>query len=204
MQKRMHRQMCNHFRLSLLLVAFVGAISLCLHASWQPTKAWLSHWLIQYSWQHYMATGKETKPWPWADTHALAELNFVQTNKQVVVLAGGDPTTLAFSAGAVAPFNQPEAVQPFVVAGHRDSHFSLLRDVQVDDVITVKDRLGELRTYHVTSLSIVDASEQLLSLENEQSLVLITCYPFNQFAINSNSNSNQRLIVEAMRIDDQI
>lgn len=200
----MRRQMCKHLRLSLLLVAFGGAISLCLHASWQPTKAWLSHWLIQYSWQHYMATGKETKPWPWADTHALAELDFVRANKKVVVLAGGDPTTLAFSAGAVAPFNQPEAIQPFVVAGHRDSHFSLLKDVQVSDTITVTDRFGELRTYQVTSLSIVDASEQLLSLENEQRLILITCYPFNQFATNSNSASNQRLVIEAMRIDEQI
>ena len=200
----MRRQMCKHLRLSVLLVAFVGAISLCLHASWQPTKAWLSHWLIQYSWQHYMATGKETTPWPWADTHALAKLDFVRANKKIVVLAGGDPTTLAFSAGAVAPFNQPETLQPFVVAGHRDSHFSLLEDVQVDDVITVTDRFGELRTYQVTSLSIIDASEQLLSLENQQSLVLITCYPFNQLALNSNSASNQRLIIEAMRIDEQI
>ena len=200
----MRRQMCKHLRLSLLLVAFVGAISLCLHASWQPTKACLSHWLIQYSWQQYMATGKETKPWPWADTHALAELDFVQANKKIVVLAGGDPTTLAFSVGAVAPFNQPEAVQPFVVAGHRDSHFSLLKYVKVSDAITVTDRFGKLRTYQVTSLSIVDASEQLLSLENQQSLVLITCYPFNQFATNSNSASNQRLIIEAMRIDEQI
>ena len=107
----------------------------CLHASWLPVKAWLSQQLISYSWQQSIDLQQKIKPWPWADTYPIAELTFERLNKRVVVLNGGDPSTLAFSAGAIAPFNQPSSTQPFVVAGHRDSHFSFLDEVFMKDII---------------------------------------------------------------------
>ena len=105
------------------LLGLAGVI-ICIHAAWLPTKAWLSQQLISASWQQMQHSSMPIKPWPWADTYALAELSFPRLNKDMVILNGGDPTTLAFSAGAIAPFNQPNAHTPFVVAGHRDSHFA--------------------------------------------------------------------------------
>lgn len=183
----------------------VGSL-LCINASWLPTKAWLSQALISYSWQKAMTQqnqlqGNKTtntkvaiKPWPWADTFPIAELSFKRLNEDIVVLNGGDPTTLAFSAGAIAPFNQTNSAQPFVVAGHRDSHFAFLEDILMKDVISMTDQHGQSQLYQVEEIDIVDASSgQLPVLANDSSLILITCYPFNAIG----NDANERYVITA-------
>jgi len=179
------------------ILLMVGCL-LCLHASWLPAKAWLSQQLISYSWHQSMQLNEEIKPWPWADTFPIAELLFKRVNKRVVVLNGGDPTTLAFSAGAVAPFNQPLAPQPFVVAGHRDSHFSFLKEVKMEDIISLTDQYGQNQLYQVESIEIVDASAGQLPISaNDQQLILLTCYPFDTRSIVNGSRSKQRYVITA-------
>lgn len=183
----------------------IGSL-LCINASWLPTKAWLSQALISYSWQEAMTQqnqlqGNKTtntkvaiKPWPWADTFPIAELSFKRLNEDIVVLNGGDPTTLAFSAGAIAPFNQTNSAQPFVVAGHRDSHFAFLEDILMKDVISMTDQHGQSQLYQVEAIDIVDASSgQLPVLANDSSLILITCYPFNAIG----NDANERYVITA-------
>ena len=169
----------------------------CIHASWLPTKAWLSQTLISHSWQLSKGQISTIKPWPWADTFPIAELSFNRLNKQVVVLNGGDPTTLAFSPGAIAPFNQVNGVTPFVVAGHRDSHFSFLEDVQMNDVISLTNKQGINQLYQVVSIEIVDGNAGNLTLAaDDPSLVLITCYPFNK----SKKDKNERYVITARQL----
>ncbi|XQW83946.1 class GN sortase [Thalassotalea piscium] len=183
---------------------FVVGSLLCIHASWLPAKAWLSQELIHHSWQQSMdqqqkqtsdKSGKRVviKPWPWADTFPIAALSFKRLQKDIVVLNGGDPTTLAFSAGAVAPFNQTNSNKPFVVAGHRDSHFDFLEDILMKDVISMTDQNGDSQLYQVEAIDIVDASSgQLPLLADDNSLVLITCYPFDSI-----ENTNERYVITA-------
>jgi len=173
----------NKFAILLLLVG----LALCAQAWWMPTKAWLAEILIQRSWHHFVQTGQAMKPWPWADTHAIASLNFARLQREIIVLDGGDPSTLAFSAGAVAPFNQPFSYLPFVVAGHRDSHFSFLTEVDMNDVISLTDANGHIQLYQVDNIEIIDSQKQKLtsaeaSTESNSELILITCYPFNTIA----------------------
>ncbi len=174
---------------------------LCLHASWLPVKALLSQQLISYSWHQTIERQQKIKPWPWADTYPIAELSFQRLNKSIVVLNGGDPTTLAFSAGAIAPFNQASSTQPFVVAGHRDSHFSFLDEVFMKDIISLADKHGRSQLYQVEAINIVDASTgELPILADDSSLVLITCYPFTNIrnAGNfSNNDNNERYVITA-------
>jgi len=180
---------------------------LSIQASWLPAKAWLSQQLIQHSWQQSMATQANTvsanypqtasKPWPWADTFPIAELAFQRLNKSLVVLNGGDPTTLAFSAGAIAPFNQTNSTKPFVVAGHRDSHFSFLKQVAMKDIISLTNVQGRDQLYQVERIDIVDAaSGQLPLLADESNLVLITCYPFEGIG----NDANERYVITARPI----
>ena len=181
---------------------------LCLHASWLPVKAWLSEQLISYSWHQSIDLQQKIKPWPWADTYPIAELTFERLNKRVVVLNGGDPSTLAFSAGAIAPFNQPSSTQPFVVAGHRDSHFSFLDEVFMKDIISLADKHGQSQLYQVEAIDIVDASTgELPILADDSSLILITCYPFTSIRNtssntdrNTDSNGNERYVITARRL----
>ncbi len=166
----------------------------CLHASWLPVKACLSQQLISYSWRQSIDLQQRIKPWPWADTYPIAELSFERLNKRIVVLNGGDPTTLAFSAGAIAPFNQAASPRPFVVAGHRDSHFSFLNEVFMNDIISLADKHGRSQLYQVEAIDIVDASSgELPVLADDSQLILITCYPFNS----TRNNSNERYVITA-------
>jgi sortase A len=177
---------------------------LCLHASWLPAKALLSEQLISYSWHQTINLRQKIKPWPWADTYPIAELSFKRLGKSIVVLNGGDPTTLAFSAGAIAPFNQANSTQPFVVAGHRDSHFSFLDEVFMKDIISLADKHGQSQLYQVEAIDIVDASMgELPVLADDSSLVLITCYPFTNIGNTgsfTDSNSNERYVITAKRL----
>jgi len=195
----------NMSTIAFKALLLVGSL-LCINASWLPTKAWLSQALISYSWQEAMTQqnqrqGNKTtntkvaiKPWPWADTFPIAELSFKRLNEDIVVLNGGDPTTLAFSAGAIAPFNQTNSAQPFVVAGHRDSHFAFLEDILMKDVISMTDQHGQSQLYQVEAIDIVDASSgQLPVLANDSSLILITCYPFNAIG----NDANERYVITA-------
>jgi len=189
--------MKNLIKKSLLVT---GSL-LCLHASWLPFKGWLSEQLISYSWHQTVDLQQKTKPWPWADTYPIAELSFERLNKHVVVLNGGDPTTLAFSAGAIAPFNQALSTQPFVVAGHRDSHFSFLDEVVMNDIISLADKHGQSQLYQVEAIDIVDASTgKLPILADDSQLILITCYPFTNTRNIGNvadSDSNERYVITA-------
>jgi sortase A len=174
----------------------IGSL-LCLHASWLPAKGWLSQQLISYSWHQSIDLKQQIKPWPWADTYPIAELLFQRLNKRVVVLNGGDATTLAFSAGAIAPFNQTMSKQPLVVAGHRDSHFSFLDKVFINDIISLTDENGQNQRYKVETIDIIDASAGYLPiLANDSQLILITCYPFT----NTSINSNERYVITALKI----
>ena len=183
-------------KLIVSALVIVGGV-MSIQASWLPTKAWVSQQLIHNSWQQSITAHERlvvVKPWPWADTYPIAELIFQRLDKSIVVLNGGDPTTLAFSAGAVAPFNQPKATNPFVVAGHRDSHFAFLEDIAMKDVISLVDGQGKTQLYQVKNIDIVDATTgQLPLIADEQTLVLITCYPFNQLG----NDSNERYVITA-------
>jgi sortase A len=139
--------------------------------------------------------------------HCSAFISTVE--KSVVVLNGGDPTTLAFSAGAIAPFNQARSTQPFVVAGHRDSHFSFLNEVVMNDLISLADKYGQSQLYQVEAIDIVDASTgELPVLADSSQLILITCYPFtdignigtNVSRDTSNSAENERYVITAKRL----
>lgn len=184
---------------------FIAGSLLCIHASWLPVKAWLSQELISYSWQQSINSRSSLsnnlnvsiKPWPWADTFPIAELSFKRLQKNIVILNGGDPTTLAFSAGAIAPFNQTNSAKPFVVAGHRDSHFAFLEDILMKDVISMTDQYGQSQLYQVEAIDIVDAATgQLPVLANDSSLILITCYPFNGI----DQDANERYVITAKRL----
>jgi len=174
---------------------------LCLHAAWLPAKGWLSQQLISYSWHQTVDLKQKNKPWPWADTHPIAELSFKRLNKNIVVLNGGDTTTLAFSAGAIAPFNLVKSTKPFVVAGHQDSHFSFLEGVIMNDIISLADKDGKSQLYQVEAIDIVDASTgELPVLANDSQLILITCYPFSSalnFANDTEIDSDERYVITA-------
>ncbi len=168
--------------MKLKLPTLITSLALCLiaYSTWLPAKAWLAHYLITKSWQQSMQSKAPNQPWPWADTHPVAQMKVPRLQEELILLQGIDPTSLAFSAGVMHQYNNLINNKPFVVAGHRDSHFSFLQDIVMKDIISLTDKNGINQLYQVEQMEIVDSEESAMFIdEQDPSLILITCYPFN-------------------------
>lgn len=174
----------------------IASLALCLmaHSAWLPMKAWLAQELIAHSWQQSKMSQSPVQPWPWADTSPIAQMHIKRLDKELILLQGVDPTSLAFSAGVMHQYNSLTNNRPVVVAGHRDTHFSFLQDIIMKDIISLSDKNGINQLYQVENMEIVDSEESPMFInEQNSSLILVTCYPFNVLQ----SGSSLRYVITA-------
>jgi sortase A len=145
-----------------------------------PAKAWLAQELMQRAWLRVTAGEDRAAPWPWADTWPIARLTVKSRNVDLIVLAGGSGRTLAFGPGHLGASALPGEVGNAVIAGHRDTHFAFLRNVEPGELIGVESFDGVRHLYKVTGADIVDSRTGSLQLDTNLSvLTLVTCYPFD-------------------------
>ena len=145
-----------------------------------PAKAWLAQELMQRAWLRVTAGEDRAAPWPWADTWPIARLTVKSRNVDLIVLAGGSGRTLAFGPGHLGASALPGDVGNAVIAGHRDTHFAFLRNVEPGELIGVESFDGVRHLYKVTGADIVDSRTGSLQLDTNLSvLTLVTCYPFD-------------------------
>jgi len=145
-----------------------------------PAKAWLAQELMQQAWIRVNAGEDRATPWPWADTWPVARLTAKSRNADLIVLAGGSGRTLAFGPGHLSASALPGETGNTVIAGHRDTHFAFLQDVEVGELIGIESTKGVRHTYEVIGIDIVDARKGSVLLDtNLAVLTLVTCYPFD-------------------------
>ena len=145
-----------------------------------PAKAWLAQELMQRAWLRVTAGEDRAAPWPWADTWPIARLTVKSRDVDLIVLAGGSGRTLAFGPGHLGASALPGDVGNSVIAGHRDTHFAFLGDIEPDELIGVESFDGVRHLYKVTGTYIVDSRKGSLQLDTNLSvLTLVTCYPFD-------------------------
>jgi len=66
-----------------------------------------------------------------------------------------------------------------VISGHRDTHFKILKDIEIGDLIDIVTPQGEAVKYQVETIEVVDSRVATINTEQSgQTLVLVTCYPF--------------------------
>ena len=165
---------------------WVVACLLCL-GFWQlgqgayiPAKAWLAQELMQRAWSRAGAGNDRPAPWPWADTWPVARLSAKSGEVDLIVLSGGSGRTLAFGPGHLSASSLPGEPGNAVIAGHRDTHFSFLRDVEIGESLIVETIGGRKHLYKVVGIDIVDARRGSLLLDTDQAVMsLVTCYPFD-------------------------
>ena len=164
-------------------------------------KAELAQYLIAHAWHRNLESAQHHKPWPWADTHPVAEL--IINDENWYVLAGASGRNLAFAPTHVSSTPEPGEKGNSVIVGHRDTQFNSLKRLQKGDLIEVKTK-HKRQQFKVTMLRIADYS-QLEYLHNnnnntfdvdQSSLTLITCYPFDSVL----PNPIHRYIVRAIAI----
>jgi sortase A len=86
---------------------------------------------------------------------------------------------MAFGPGRVTNGTHPKSLNT-VLAAHRDTHFSFLKDLKRGDALTLQSTTGESYEYTVSDLAVVHETQTEVLLPTEQAtLTLITCYPFD-------------------------
>lgn len=160
----------------------LAGLVLAGNAAWLPAKAALAQVLLQSSWQQARADGGAHRPWPWADTHAVARLLQPRLGISQVVLAGDSGRPLAFGPGWAESSARPGEHGTTVVSGHRDTHFRWLKDLRDGDRLQL-ETTGGLRDYVVTGHRVADSrTERLATHAGEDQLLLVTCWPFDATA----------------------
>ena len=144
-----------------------------------PAKAWLAQELMQRAWIRGTSGIEHPVPWPWADTWPVARLVARSGDVDLIVLAGGSGRTLAFGPGHLSASSLPGEIGNTVIAGHRDTHFSFLRDVEVGELLVIETVSGEKHLYEIFDIEVVDSRRGSLILDTDTSILsLVTCYPF--------------------------
>ena len=165
-------------------------------------KAELAQYLIADAWHKNLQSDEQHKPWPWADTHPVAEL--IIEGKSWYVLAGASGRNLAFAPAHVSSTSKPGERGNSVIVGHRDTQFNSLKRLQKGDLIEVKTKhkrqqfkVTMLRIALSTQLEYVQSKTDNDTFEVDQSsLTLITCYPFDSVL----PNPTHRYVVRAIAI----
>jgi len=178
---------------SIVLVLLIIGVSLWIKGGSIFLKAELGQYLIKRAWEHSLATGDTYKPWLWADTWPVARILVPSQNINQVVLAGDSGQALAFGPGHTTASAQPGSHGLIVISGHRDTHFQFLQYLQEGDEIILQNWEGEHTVYRVSSRQVVDEDVLIASNNTIQSLMLITCWPFDSTA----ANPEYRFIIRA-------
>lgn len=155
-------------------------------ALWIHAKAEVAQVLIASAWERTLARTHTQqlapqKPWQWADTWPVARLQWKENGKEedLYVLAGGNGPALAFGPGHLDD-SAPPGRGATVVAGHRDTHFAFLRELQPGSELRLQNAHGEELVYRVAELQVKDSlTEPLLIDPARDTLTLVTCYPFD-------------------------
>jgi sortase A len=163
---------------SVLLIAAAGFL---LDSLYIPAKAQLAQVLISRAFARSIEDRTPIKPWHWADTWPIARLTIERLGEDTYVLAGAHGSALAFGPGHLDGSALPGTRGVSVIAGHRDTHFRFLEHLEPGDVIRLQDVEGHWSSWTVNDMEIVDANVNpaLLLTPGQDTLVLVTCYPFD-------------------------
>src|SRR3972149_1106047 len=124
----------------------------------------------------------------------LGRIEISAIGLEVMILEGTEDETLRRAVGHIPGTSLPGQNGNVAIAGHRDTFFRPLRNIQKDDEITLTTLNGSYR-YRVDSTKIVEPEEiGVLYDSGGAILTLVTCYPFNFVG-----SAPQRFIVRAHR-----
>lgn len=129
----------------------------------------------------------------------LARLEAPSVQMQTTVLEGTDNGTLNRGAGHIEETPLPGQIGNIGIAGHRDTVFRALRNIQIGDplALTTRDRVYH---YRITATTIVDPSDvHVLNPTVDPTLTLVTCYPFEFLG-----HAPRRFIVQARLVQEEL
>ena len=171
----------------------IGGLSLFGHGIYMQAKAWLAQVLIEQAWQQALEQpNAKIKPWFYADSYLSAQLNWPAHHKKLSILAGASGRNLAFAPSHFLPSGKlGDSHKGALIAGHNDTHFAFLQNVQKGEQFTLQLQNGQRQFYKVTKIEVIHQSQN--NFLNTPGLYLLTCYPFDTLT----SGTDLRLLVSA-------
>jgi sortase A len=132
---------------------------------------------------------------PLAAGSLVGRIEIPRLKLSAVIFEGTDDPTLARGVGHLSGSAVPGKIGNLVLAAHRDTFFSPLKNIRKGDEIDVTGPQGAFR-YLVDSTEVVapDATEVLRPTDSA-TLTLITCFPFRYIG-----NAPDRFIVRGKKI----
>ena len=109
---------------------------------------------------------------------AIARLEIPRLGADLYVVEGDGERQLRLGPGHIAGTALPGQYGNCIIAGHRDTHFRVLKDIRAGDEIVLDTRQGEYR-YRVATTQVVSQRDlRPLRPTRDAELHLVTCYPF--------------------------
>src|SRR5215469_3865880 len=122
----------------------------------------------------------------------IARLTIPRLATGLYVVEGDGARQLRRGPGHLSGTAMPGDIGNCIIAGHRDTHFRVLKDIRRGDEIVLQTRDGEY-TYRVRTMQIVSPRDtQTLRPTKDAELHLVTCYPFYYLG-----SAPKRFIVDA-------
>ena len=167
-------------RLVASLALALAGLVLFGQGAYIHAKALLAQVLLERAFSETIASGREVKPWSWADTWPVARIEVKRLRASAIVLAGSSGQALAFGPGHVELTPDAGERGVAVYSAHRDTHFRFLKDIAIGDEIHITRSDGNIFRYRADDASVVrfDASG-IDPLTDGYELVLSTCWPFD-------------------------
>jgi sortase A len=132
---------------------------------------------------------------PSATGGLIGRMDIPRLSLSAIVMEGTSTRTLRHALGHISNTALPGQPGNVGISGHRDTFFRPLRNIGLNDIITLTTTRGEYR-YRVLSTRIVDPSNvAVLAPGKKETLTLVTCYPFYFVG-----PAPRRFIVRAVRI----
>lgn len=164
-------------KLTIYLLLAGGGLLIC-DGMWLKVKGMIAQILLKYAWEESVRTGAAVKPWPWADSWPVARLRMDRLGVDHIVLEGDSGEVLAFGPGRLPGSVSPGEDGNCILAGHRDTSFTFLKDLQEGDSLSVQDIAGNAFSFQVVSSHIENRSGLYFERPASPWLTLVTCYPF--------------------------
>jgi len=125
----------------------------------------------------------------------LGRLRIPRLHVAAMVREGADAGTLRSAIGHIPGTALPGKAGNVGLAGHRDTFFRALRNIEKDDTIDFETEAGTFR-YAVQSTKIVSPRDvSVLAAASGRTLTLVTCYPFYYVG-----SAPKRFIVRAVQV----
>lgn len=109
----------------------------------------------------------------------IGTLSIPILNQKWPIIEGTEEEQLAKGVGHFSQSVLPGVSDNCVLSGHRDTVFSELGKLKIDDKLIVETAMG-IFTYEISNIRIVDKDDRTVIVPSDHAVLTITtCYPFN-------------------------